>query len=477
MPFTSLDFAIFFGAVLCLNWLVKSREGLYRPFLLAASIAFYAFGAPKFVPLLAAVSLLNWQTVRLMDQKPAFRKAILAADITANLGLLIFFKYFEFLLSSLESLGLIPPAGLLALPEIVYPVGLSFFTFQGLSLAIDQYRSPDPEPPSLLDTMVFVTFFPTVLSGPIQRYSTFQAQLAVTRPNPAAFSLALYLILAGLFKKVALSSYLSEQIVRGVFQVPESYSALGVLAGIYGYSAQIYLDFSGYSDLAQGIGLLLGLDAGQNFRSPYLTSNVRDFWRRWHISLSSWLKDYLYIPLGGSRRGSQTLNLLLTQTLGGLWHGAHLRYLVWGLAHGLALAGTHLYFKFTGRSALLKEAAPRRPAPRREKLKKWGGFLLTINFVSFTWILFRAENLDRASEIARSALDWSRPGDGAPLLVWLIVLLTLAGQKYGSRIQKLFLTVHRRLAWPALALWFAFWVIVILKLGPEGVLPFIYFQY
>jgi hypothetical protein len=224
----------------------------------------------------------------------------------------------------------------------------------------------------------------------------------------------------------------------------------------------------------------MGIDVGANFKSPYLALSVRDFWRRWHVSLSTWLRDYLYIPLGGSKKGSKTANLLITMTLGGLWHGAHLRYIFWGMAHGLVLALNHLYLSFRGQK---NGERPKTDLKTRQKpaksslLARWGGFLFTFNFVSFTWILFRAENLSRAGEIARAALDFSRPGQGAPLLAWLIVGLTLFGQAYGDSVKNAFLRIQGRLSALALGFWLAFWVILIVKLGPAVSLPFIYFQY
>ncbi|MDR2387958.1 MAG: MBOAT family protein [Deltaproteobacteria bacterium] len=482
MPFTSLDFAIFLGLVLVMNWRLRAKEGLYPNFLLAASLVFYFIGAPKFLPLLVVVALANHLAVWLMADPSFFnhRKLILVCDIVFCLTLLAFFKYFEFFLTTLESLGVSGPLeSLFSLPQIVYPVGLSFFTFQGLSLAIDHFRAPQKPCPSFRDTLLFVSFFPTVLSGPIQRSEPFFSQLR--EPKDTDLNLAIVLIITGLFKKVTLSSYLSEQIVRGVFQVPESYSAFGVLAGIYGYSAQIYLDFSGYSDMAQGVALMLGFEVGQNFDSPYLVTNIRDFWRRWHMSLSNWLRDYLYIPLGGSKKGSKFLNVLITQTLGGLWHGAHLRYLIWGLAHGFAVGFTHLVFN----QRLKRERAWKAigfkswqiPEPQHQELKKWGGFLFTINFVSFMWILFRAETFEQALNVAKAAFDLAKPGQGAPIMVWFIVILTFFGQWVGDGFQRAMVIIQERLSIPALSLWCAFWVIMIIKMGPEGLLPFIYFQY
>jgi D-alanyl-lipoteichoic acid acyltransferase DltB (MBOAT superfamily) len=482
MPFTSLDFAIFLGFALIINWRLKHKVRTYPTFLLIASLVFYFLGAPKFLPLLVVVASLNFVTVKLMADPKLIkhRKLFLVLDITFCLTLLAFFKYFEFFLTTMDSLGVRGPLeSLFNLPQIVYPVGLSFFTFQGLSLAIDHYRDSQRPCPCFRDALLFVSFFPTVLSGPIQRSEPFFTQL--NEKKDTDLNLAIVLIISGLFKKVALSSYLSEHIVRNVFQVPESYSALGVLAGIYGYSAQIYLDFSGYSDLAQGVALMLGFDVGQNFDSPYLATNIRDFWRRWHISLSHWLRDYLYIPLGGSRKGSKFLNILITQTLGGLWHGAHLRYLVWGLGHGLAVACTHVIIDIKLRKERALKAIGFKlwqlPEPKYQELKKWGGFLLTINFVSFMWILFRADTFEQALNVAKTAINLTRPGQGAPIMAWFIIFLTFFGQWVGDGVQKAMLTIQERLSLPALSLWCAFWVIMIIKLGPDGVLPFIYFQY
>lgn len=482
MVFTSFEFAVFFGVVLMLNWRLKSGSSAYLPFLLAANLVFYGLGAPKLVPLLLGVAVVNWYTTVLLyrEHRPARRKIFIGLDVGLCLGVLFFFKYFEFGLGLMESLGVAD--GLLTrfqLPEIVYPIGLSFFTFQGLSLAIDHYRDPTLEPPDFLSALIFVTFFPTVLSGPIQRADKFIPQLYSQKYDPENFNLAVVLILAGLFKKITLSSYVSEHIVRQVFQVPESFSALAVWGGIYGYSAQIYLDFSGYSDLALGIGLLLGYNVGVNFNSPYLATNIREFWHRWHISLSTWLRDYLYIPLGGNRRGSKSVNLFLTQLLGGLWHGAHLRYVIWGAAHGLALVISH-FLNDRRRAGERTQDETSKPGHRPEKiyvLRKLLGFFLTFNFVSLCWILFRAEDTGRAWEIVRAAFHFGRGGEDAPLMVWLIIGLTLLMQLGGAEVRDIFMRIHNRLSGPVLAFWCALWVVVILKLGPEGVLPFIYFQY
>jgi D-alanyl-lipoteichoic acid acyltransferase DltB (MBOAT superfamily) len=485
MPFTSLDFAIFFGIVLILNWRFRNNLRLYVPSLLVFNIVFYALGAPKFVPLLFVVAFINWRTASWLtpERSSASRKFLIWLCVALNLLILGFFKYFDFILVTLEDLGFVLHGGLFNLPEIIYPVGLSFFTFQGLSLAIDKYRDPSFEVPSYMEALVFVSFFPTVLSGPIQRCEPFLDQLKNTDSKSQVIdhSLSITLILTGLFKKVALSSYLSEQVVRDVFTMPGEYSFIGVLGAVYGYGAQIYLDFSGYSDLAMGVGLLLGFNVGMNFDSPYLATNIRDFWRRWHISLSTWLRDYLYFSLGGSRKGSVTLNLIVTQTLGGLWHGAHLRYLIWGLFHGILLAITHLYFRLAKKK---KEATDlmgfkswQLPKKRYPRLKSFLGFFFTFHFVTILWILFRADTMPKAWQVFKGMFNITNPGEGSPILAWIIVLLTLFGQWAGKDLKELLTIFQRRLSAPLLALWSAFWVIVIMRLGPQGILPFIYFQY
>lgn len=384
MVFTSFEFAVFFGVALVLNWRLKANAELYPPFLLLVNFIFYGLGAPRFLPLLVVVAAANWYTTVLLyrEHRPKWRKLYISLDVVFCLGLLFFFKYFEFGLGLVEALGL--GGELLSrfqLPEIVYPIGMSFFTFQGLSLAIDHYRDPTLDPPEFLAALNFVSFFPTVLSGPIQRAGNFIPQMYSVKYDPDNFNLAVVLILSGLFKKITLSSYVSEHIVRQVFQVPETFSAAAVWAGIYGYGAQIYLDFSGYSDLALGIGLLLGYNVGVNFDSPYLATNIREFWHRWHISLSTWLRDYLYFPLGGNRKGRNRtyFNLLIVFFLCGLWHGADFTFVLWGLWHGFFLVLERL-----GLKRLL------------ERLPVFLARAYTIVVVISGWVFFRAVNSEQA---------------------------------------------------------------------------------
>ena len=485
MNFVTLDFAAFFLLVLCAGWLAWGRPSLERGLLLFFSIAFYASAGWTFVPLLFLVAGLNWASVRLLagpfSGKPGASRAVITADIVLHVLLLAFFKYYEFLVLNLEALAAQAGLSLPRLPmtDILFPVGLSFFTFQGLSYAIDRYRAfargasgPEATVESFGRVLLFISFFPTVMAGPILRAHQFFPQIDARRLDPDALREGFALLLSGLFKKVVLASYLSEHVVRDVFQAPELYSSWAVLAAVYGYTMQIYCDFSGYSDLAIGIGRLVGFKLPPNFRSPYLALNVQDFWRRWHITLSQWLRDYLYIPLGGSRRGSRALNLIITMGLGGLWHGSHLRFLVWGLLHGVGLAVAHAFQGFrAGKNGTVFEAFC---AGLPGRCLAW---LLTFHFVALLWVFFRAEDMERALEILRRLLFFGQPGDGFPLLVIPAVLAGFAVQIWGERLFTAFTAVQARLPWVLQAVTLALAGGFILKMGPDGVLPFIYFQF
>lgn len=482
MHFTTLTFAVFFLLVLCLNWVLRERPGPYRFMLLAANMVFYASMSIRFLPLLIMVGLLNWAFSLAMTRagSPGWKKACLVLDVGLNLGLLAFFKYFEFFYSALES-GLIYLGIHISFPliEIVFPVGISFFTFQGLSYAVDVYRDPQRLVKSPVDVLLFVSFFPTVLSGPIMRARNFIPQLDRPRLEQIDYHNGFALILSGLFKKIVIASYLSEHIVRQVFQVPDHYSAPAVLAGVYAYSIQIYCDFSGYTDLAMGIALLMGFSIPENFRSPYSATNVQEFWHRWHISLSTWLRDYLYISLGGNRKGEfhKYLNIMITMVLGGLWHGAHARFLLWGGLHGLGLVVTHLYKDLRTRWRGTAEAAGQKTSGAMRCLGVFISWFLTFHFVSFLWVFFRAEDAPRALEIFQAVLQWGRPGEGFEVLVIPAILAGLGMQYVGGYIKEGYLWLQNRLPLPLQAVVISAVVLVILRLGPDGVLPFIYFQF
>ena len=486
MLFTTIQFAVFFLGILFLNWTLGRGRRPYKWFLLTANLIFYGSLEIRFLPLLLVIGVTNWFFAVSMARttRPSVAKTLMAVDVTINLGLLAFFKYFEFFYGQLESLSLI--LGMrtnLPFVEIIFPIGISFFTFQGLSYAIDVYRDRGQVVKSLLDVMLFVSFFPTVLSGPIMRAKDFIPQLTVARYDSKDFQNGFALILSGLFKKIVIASYLSEHIVRQVFQVPGNYSSLTVLAAVYSYSIQIYCDFAGYSDLAMGLALLLGYQIPENFRQPYRATNLQEFWHRWHISLSTWLRDYLYISLGGNRQGvsRKYINILVTMALGGLWHGAHSRFILWGILHGLGLVITHLYRDIRNRFSV--ERTGGQPVATHKGTAVLAGaksilcWFLTFNIVSFLWVFFRADDTGRAIEVFSAVFRFDQAGAGFEFLVIPAVVVGLAMQFVGAPLHRTYIGLQSRLPVLIQAIIIALICVIILRLGPDGVLPFIYFQF
>ena len=310
--------------------------------------------------------------------QPWKRKLLVVCSLCINLGLLCYFKYTNFFYEMLAPLwhGQFEPL------DIFLPVGISFFTFQSLSYTIDVYRRDLKPLTNLLDYVFYVSFFPQLVAGPIVRARDFIPQ--IRQPlfvSSEMFGQGIFFIVSGLFKKAVISDYISVNFVERIFDNPGLYSGLENLFGVYGYALQIYCDFSGYSDMAIGIALLLGFRFPLNFDSPYKSDSVTDFWHRWHISLSSWLRDYLYISLGGNRKGKirTYINLILTMLLGGLWHGASWNFVVWGGLHGVALALHKFFRNLLGR--------PKQYRSRR--VRKFFAVVLTFHFVCFCWIFFR----------------------------------------------------------------------------------------
>ena len=313
------------------------------------------------------------------------RRWLVALSVAVNLGMLGYFKYTNFLVDIANQLF---GQGFLQFQNIFLPVGISFFVFQSMSYTIDVYRGQLQPLRNWLDYLFYLSFFPQLVAGPIVRARDFIPQIRrepfVTREM---FGTGVFLILTGLFKKAIISDYISLNFVDRVFDEPLLYTGFECLAGIYGYALQIYCDFSGYSDMAIGIALLLGFHFPKNFDAPYKSATITEFWRRWHISLSSWLRDYLYISLGGNRKGRLRtyVNLLLTMLLGGLWHGAAVRFILWGALHGAALALHKVWLR----------VVPGAKATGAQ-MHGWSrilGMLLTFHLVCFGWLMFRAESM------------------------------------------------------------------------------------
>lgn len=334
MIFSSGIFLWLFAAFMIVYTLLQRQYTARILFVTLFSYYFYYKSSGTYFFLLALVTVCDFLLAQWMDCTEGHwkRKGLVTLSLGVNLGLLAYFKYTNFLGGVIASLM----GGEFTALDIFLPVGISFFTFQSLSYTIDVYRKDIKPLTNILDYAFYVSFFPQLVAGPIVRARDFIPQ--IRKPlfvSQEMFGRGIFLILSGLFKKAIISDYISVNFVERIFDNPTLYSGLENLMGVYGYALQIYCDFSGYSDMAIGIALLLGFHFNLNFNSPYKSASITEFWRRWHISLSSWLRDYLYISLGGNRKGKfrQYLNLIITMFLGGLWHGASWNFVLWGTFH------------------------------------------------------------------------------------------------------------------------------------------------
>ncbi len=466
MIFTELRFLPFFLLVFAVHWTLRGLRAR-KLWLLVTSNVFYGAWDWRFLGLLWFSTLIDYLVALRLVRPGARRRAWLLLSLVTNLGLLGFFKYAGFFVDSavelLSWLGLHPHAPTLA---IVLPVGISFYTFQALSYSIDVYAGRLPPTRSLLDFALFVVFFPQLVAGPIVRAASFLPQL----DEPRRFARvdvrgALVLFLVGYFKKACVSDNLSPG-VDAWFAAPGAFDAPSAWAAVLGSAVQIYCDFSGYSDMALACAALLGYRLVLNFDFPYLAASLADFWRRWHVSLSTWLRDYLYVPLGGGRgsRLATYRNLLLTMLLGGLWHGAAWSFVVWGGLHGLGLVVQRLW----------SERVPRGSVAARSATA--AGPLLTLAFVVLAWVFFRAEGLGRALQALRLLTGLADPGrrhlDAAHL--WVLAPLAL-----------LHVATYRRWLdgwWRRFPDWgfagsYALLVALALAFTAHAPQPFIYFQF
>jgi alginate O-acetyltransferase complex protein AlgI len=475
MLFPTITFAIFFMVVLPVSWLLMPRPTRWKLFMLAASYYFYGYFELRFVALLVVSTVFNQICARLIHRTETerLRRAFLALAVTGNLAVLGYFKYYGFFVSS--ATNLLDRVGIGISPEIIavtLPIGISFFTFQALSYVVDIYRRTF-EPVSLLDFAVYESFFPHVVAGPIVRAAELLPQLKERHdPRRVDASKAFFLIFIGLFKKVVIANFLATEIVDAVFGSPNQHSSFEVLVSIYAYAVQIYADFSGYTDMAIGLALLLGFRFPQNFDGPYTAVSLQDFWRRWHMTLSRWLRDYLYIPLGGNRGSSRDTyrNLMLTMVLGGLWHGAAWTFVVWGGIHGGFLSLEHWRRE--------RRTARGEPAPDDTPLRRIGQRLVTFHIVCLGWVFFRAESFENAREILTRLLwHWNEPSPLVKLSVLAAVAFGIATQYVprGAMGRAMAAFSHLSPAAQGVALGFA--LLVTNTLGPRGVAPFIYFQF
>ncbi len=413
MLFNTLTFVVFFGIVYSLYLVLRHRP--QNALLLIASYVFYGWWDWRFLGLVFISTIVDYSFAlaidRLNDQRQ--RRALVAVSVVTNLGFLGFFKYFNFFADS--AVHVLNTLGMRADPftlHIVLPVGISFYTFQTMSYTIDVYRRVMKPTRNLLDFALYVSFFPQLVAGPIERADRLLPQVERPRTlNYQQFRQGAWLILVGYFYKVVVADNLAV-IANDVFNHPEQAHGLAVLLGVYAFAFQIYGDFAGYSSIAQGLAKLMGFELMMNFRMPYFARNPQDFWRRWHISLSTWLRDYLYFTLGGSKSGAFITyrNLFLTMFLGGLWHGAAWNFIAWGSYHGLLLIGHRL---LTGK---LRE---NRSAGAWSSLLK---IAVMFHFTCLGWVLFRVNRLADFPILMSNLFTW-----GSAPQYWLVAFLVFVG--------------------------------------------------
>jgi alginate O-acetyltransferase complex protein AlgI len=467
MLFPTLAFGIFFLFVYFTAWSLDRENGRRKIFLLLASWFFYAQWDWRFVGLLIASAILNWGVAALIasSDRPGRRKWLVALGVAINLTILGFFKYYGFFVEQaielLNQFGWERDAPLL---QIVLPIGISFFTFQGISYVVDVHRGKTPPARSLVDVMLLMSFFPHLVAGPIVRASDLLPQFArVPRLTREMAAHGLLLIAWGLFKKTVIASELAVRLVDPVFFDPSAYGALDIAAATYGYAVQIYCDFSAYSDMAIGLAALLGYSFPRNFDQPYRAGSMQQFWRRWHISLSSWLRDYLYVPLGGGRKGlvSSCINIMITMLLGGLWHGAAWTFIAWGALHGAVQAVERVWRHFREGKA---------------GVPHWLGVIITFHIVCLGWILFRAESFDLAMQMLEGLTRMTPAMVLTPFLLALIVGGIAMHWLPPRAVEGLAVRVKEA---PAVTMGVLVGVLILLveAMRPEGVAPFIYFQF
>lgn len=471
--FNSGFFLLLFPIFLILYFLLSKTHRAKLTFVTIFSLYFYYKSSGIYFLILIGSTVVDYTLANFIFNAATKNKklALLIFSLVVNLGLLGYFKYTNFLFEIFSSVSGDEFKPL----DIFLPVGVSFFTFQSLSYTLDIYRGNLRPVDNILDYAFFVSFFPQLVAGPIVRASEFIPQIyQPTIVTKEMFGRGVFLIITGLFKKAIISNYISLNFVDRIFDAPTLYTGLENLFGVYGYALQIYCDFSGYSDMATGIALLLGFKFCMNFDSPYQSKNITEFWRRWHMSLSTWLRDYLYFSLGGNKKGKLRtyVNLMLTMLLGGLWHGASFRFILWGGLHGIALA-FHKAF-----SSLAKREIPER----------WSGTInffstmLTFHFVCFCWIFFRAPDMATAGQVlAQIFTHFSTQILGEFIMGYRIVLILMiigyalhfVPKSIEVKAEAIVTDMHLA---GKIAL-FVMMIILVIQTKSAGIQPFIYFQF
>ncbi len=489
MLFNSISYLIFFPLVLLCYWISPAR--FRRPILLAASYVFYMSWIPAYGLLIGELTAVNYLLALAIDRFGSQSRYWLLAGLVVNLGTLCYFKYTNFLLKSvLDGLTFILPFFHCPMPasesfglNVILPLGISFFAFEFIHYLTDVYKGDKPIA-NALDFGLFAAFFPSQIAGPIKRYQDFMHQLAeVPVFDRDLFHRGFVLLLQGLFKKVALSDNLAPLSNAG-FAATGQLGTSDCWIAVAAFTLQIYFDFSGYTDMGRGSAMMLGYTLPDNFNFPYLASSLSDFWKRWHISLSTWLRDYLYVPLGGGRcqKSRKYRNLLITMLLGGLWHGAAWHFVAWGGFHGLGLIANHQWDDFVGRTPFLQKFHATLPA-------KCLCMLATLFLVVIGWVLFRADTLSQALSLIAGLFCPAPSTVVAPLLASSPVLSALG--VYCLYALLFSLRSWRTLPWlerihsqpafaltlPSRACLYAGVVLAVIGFAPPQPSPFIYFQF
>jgi alginate O-acetyltransferase complex protein AlgI len=458
-------------------WLYVALSPTHRAkmiYVILFSLYFYYKSSGGYFVLLLVATVVDFTLAKLIhnsDQKWE-KKFFIVLTLVINLGMLGYFKYTNFLFDTFFSVT--GGEGFQPL-DIFLPVGVSFFTFQSLSYTLDIYRGHLKPVDNIIDYAFFVSFFPQLVAGPIVRAADFLPQIhKPTIITNEMFGKGIFLIGCGLFKKAVISDYISINFVDRVFDAPTLYSGIENLFAIYGYALQIYCDFSGYSDMAIGIALLLGFHFPLNFDSPYQSRNITEFWRRWHISLSTWLRDYVYISLGGNRKGKVRtyINLMITMLLGGLWHGASWRFIIWGGLHGAALAFHKRYREWEDEYGTIPP----------DRITNILNTIITFHFVCFCWIFFRAPDMNSVGQMLKQVVlnfnasilfDFIVGYKGVVFLMVLGYVLHFIPRNLEWQFQRRIIDMPFALK----AVWMVAIIIVVIQTKSAGIQPFIYFQF
>lgn len=470
MLFSSGTFWALFLVFMPVYGMLRRRFWQMVVFVVAFSFFFYYKSSGIFVCLLGATSAVDWLLSKAIARPGASRRVrrlCVAASLLTSLGILAYFKYANFFLWNINAM-----AGSNFQPlDLVLPVGISFYTFQSVSYIIDVYKGRVAPTATWLEYAFFLSFFPALVAGPIVRADYFLPQIRENRhATRSEVYTGLWLIILGVVKKAIIADYIA-QYNDLIFQTPGGYSGFETLMGIIGYTMQIYCDFSGYSDMAIGIALIMGFKLAKNFDFPYKARNLTDFWRRWHISLSTWLRDYIYIPLGGNRKGTARtyLNNFATMLIGGLWHGAAWKFVFWGAMHGAGLAVHKASKPVLGR---IGDSWPVRAA----------SWLVTMTFVALLWVFFRADSWADSWTVVSSVFrDFSAayiPAFAAARSLWLILMLVIVvSHSLPTRFWESAQAWFVRSPWIVKLLIFIVVVQLVIELRTESVSPFIYFQF